>query len=235
MTAHRVAVVCAECGKNYQKRADRVTTPDYCCLSCRKDAGDRARAQRAINCLNCGGLFVPRIYQLKVGQGLYCSVLCSTTATIAARINPAAKAKAVATYKANGHHIKPKGQDSPYWTGGSRAATKRQTESGKAKARLAAYRAKNPEKVREWTQRRDNGMTGRLPRGTVSNLYRSQKGCCVYCHESLKRGYHVDHIMPIIRGGKHEPLNIQLLCPTCNLTKSARHPIDFAQMKGMLL
>ena len=29
--------------------------------------------------------------------------------------------------------------------------------------------------------------------------------------------------------------NLQLLCPTCNTKKSAKHPIDFMQSRGLLL
>jgi 5-methylcytosine-specific restriction endonuclease McrA len=45
----------------------------------------------------------------------------------------------------------------------------------------------------------------------------------------------MDHIMPLARGGKHSPANIQLLCPPCNLRKSAKHPIDYMRQLGWLL
>jgi 5-methylcytosine-specific restriction endonuclease McrA len=48
-------------------------------------------------------------------------------------------------------------------------------------------------------------------------------------------GYHKDHVVPLALGGEHAPNNIQLLCPACNLSKGARHPVDFMQSKGMLL
>ena len=39
-----------------------------------------------------------------------------------------------------------------------------------------------------------------------------------------KGKYHVDHRMPLSLGGSNYPDNLQLLCPTCNLSKSATHP-----------
>lgn len=35
--------------------------------------------------------------------------------------------------------------------------------------------------------------------------------------------------------GSNTDDNIQLLCKTCNLSKGAKHPIDFMQSKGFLL
>lgn len=40
--------------------------------------------------------------------------------------------------------------------------------------------------------------------------------------------------MPIARGGSNTDDNVQLLCPACNLKKSAKHPVDFMQERGFL-
>jgi len=69
----------------------------------------------------------------------------------------------------------------------------------------------------------------------IKALFTLQKGRCICCRESLKSGYHVDHIYPIINGGANGKNDIQLLCPTCNLSKGAKHPIDFMQSRGFLL
>ncbi len=45
----------------------------------------------------------------------------------------------------------------------------------------------------------------------------------------------MDHVISLAAGGEHAPLNIQLLCKTCNLKKSAKHPVDFMQQMGKLL
>jgi 5-methylcytosine-specific restriction endonuclease McrA len=41
--------------------------------------------------------------------------------------------------------------------------------------------------------------------------------------------------MPLKAGGTNDILNIQLLCKPCNLSKGAKHPIDFMQQRGFLL
>lgn len=65
-------------------------------------------------------------------------------------------------------------------------------------------------------------------------LLKIQKNLCLYCKEKLVK-YHIDHIVPIKLGGDNSKLNIQILCPTCNMRKNAKHPIKFAQENGLLL
>lgn len=76
---------------------------------------------------------------------------------------------------------------------------------------------------------------GQLSPDLAQRLLVLQKGKCACCHKSLDDGYHLDHNMPLALGGANEDSNIQLLCPFCNLSKSAKHPVDFMQQKGFLL
>lgn len=129
-----------------------------------------------------------------------------------------------------------KGEAHPKWTGGQKGWRSRRTESGEAAAALRAYRKANPEKVREWRQNRRAGVKGqKLPRGTVANLLVAQKKRCAACRRRLPKGYHLDHIVALSKGGQHVPANVQLLCPGCNTSKQARDMIDFMQSRGLLL
>lgn len=101
-----------------------------------------------------------------------------------------------------------------------------------------AYRAANTEKVR-WqssvkTARR-RGADGHFTLSEIRDLFRKQRGRCAICRFKLGADYHKDHIEPIYLGGTNWISNIQLLCPTCNLEKSCKHPIEFMQSKGLLL
>ena len=69
----------------------------------------------------------------------------------------------------------------------------------------------------------------------ASKRFRLQRGKCACCRVSIADGYHVDHIQPLALGGSNDKTNLQLLCPTCNTKKSAKHPIDFMQSRGLLL
>lgn len=70
-------------------------------------------------------------------------------------------------------------------------------------------------------------LGGRLNKNTVPNMLLQQECKCVYCKADLSEGYEVDHIIPISLGGCHEPWNLQLLCPSCNVAKGGKHPVDF--------
>ena len=69
----------------------------------------------------------------------------------------------------------------------------------------------------------------------VQILLARQRRRCAACAVNVRKNYHVDHIVPLARGGSNGPKNIQILCPHCNLSKGARDPIEFARQLGRLL
>lgn len=58
---------------------------------------------------------------------------------------------------------------------------------------------------------------------------------CYWCGAKCRSIYHVDHYVPLARGGRHEVANLVIACPPCNLRKSARDPYEFAVTVGRLL
>lgn len=70
----------------------------------------------------------------------------------------------------------------------------------------------------------------------AQKLLKLQGDRCVACKARLdEAGFHIDHIIPLSRGGTNEDKNVQLLCPPCNQAKAAKHPIDFMRQRGFLL
>jgi 5-methylcytosine-specific restriction endonuclease McrA len=97
---------------------------------------------------------------------------------------------------------------------------------------------KNQEKRQAYSQNRHakkRASKTRLSNDIIQKLLRLQKGKCACCGKLLGGKYHLDHIVPIALGGLHEDRNMQLLTPTCNLQKHAKHPVEFMQQRGFLL
>ena len=67
----------------------------------------------------------------------------------------------------------------------------------------------------------------------IDNLFALQQKSCPICRDQLT-DYQVDHIIPLSKGGLHHIDNIQLLCPTCNRSKSNKDPVEHMQSLGYL-
>ena len=108
----------------------------------------------------------------------------------------------------------------------------------KVRADCAAWMRNHPEVRISSEAKRRTAKTeagGSFSKEEIDDLYLKQKGKCAICRESTKEKFHRDHIYPVALGGTSDISNIQLLCPTCNCKKGAKHPIDYAQQIGMLL
>ena len=109
----------------------------------------------------------------------------------------------------------------------------------KARAANAAWYKANPISSRRLThdkRARKKASGGKLSPGLTLRLLAFQKNRCALCRKSLKKtGYHMDHIVPLVRGGKNEDSNIQLTCPKCNQKKGTKDPVAFMQSRGLLL
>jgi hypothetical protein len=107
-----------------------------------------------------------------------------------------------------------------------------------AKSISKNWRQKNTETVLAYNRNRrsicvSNG--GTHTGDDVLNILKSQHGRCAYCRKNCENRYHVDHIMPISKGGSNWPRNLQILCVSCNLEKCALDPIEYSQSKGLLV
>jgi 5-methylcytosine-specific restriction endonuclease McrA len=97
---------------------------------------------------------------------------------------------------------------------------------------------KNADRLKAyWHKRRANKINagGSYTAKEITALLSRQRSKCPICKTGISSKYHIDHIMPLTLGGSNYISNIQLLCPQCNLSKGARHPIEFMQSLGYLL
>jgi hypothetical protein len=69
------------------------------------------------------------------------------------------------------------------------------------------------------------GMTGKDYRSWVER----QKKVCYWCEAECCKNFHVDHVMPMALGGRHEAWNLSISCPRCNMLKGAMHPLDWIE------
>ena len=60
------------------------------------------------------------------------------------------------------------------------------------------------------------GFTGKERKA----VYEAYQGRCEHCDRPVGLKFDVDHIIPLFRGGKHEPANWALLCKPCHLEKT---------------
>lgn len=70
------------------------------------------------------------------------------------------------------------------------------------------------------------GSYGNVSTKIVSELRLEQNNKCFYCKKDLEN-FHIDHYIPISKGGKHIKENLRLSCPKCNLRKHNKDPEVF--------
>lgn len=107
-------------------------------------------------------------------------------------------------------------------------------------AYTAAFRAKNPFYRKDYRHRKREVENARSleRRAFIMNspyLVTNQdyvallRKPCVYC--GLK-SEHVDHVVPISKGGRHSIGNLAPACAKCNLTKGARFISEWKKVRG---
>lgn len=104
---------------------------------------------------------------------------------------------------------------------------------------IKAWRAANPDKNKEYKHRRRARKLeagGTFTADEYKSLLEAQGHRCAVCGADLREtGNHADHVVPLSKGGDNSILNIQALCPTCNLSKHDKDPIEFMNERGFLL
>lgn len=83
--------------------------------------------------------------------------------------------------------------------------------------------AKNRERARENVRRRRSRLravaTFAITERDIKRMLARHRNCCAYCSEPLTDGYHVDHVVPVSRGGANGIGNLAPACASCNVSK----------------
>ena len=114
--------------------------------------------------------------------------------------------------------------------------------------RKRQYRAKNSERQRDYyakwrllnkevirSHQRNNKAKRRAAEGShtaadIRRIYAEQEGRCAYCSVEVGEYFHVDHIIPLARGGSNWPDNLCIACETCNTRKRAMTGDEFRKV-----
>lgn len=115
--------------------------------------------------------------------------------------------------------------------------------SARRRLRYETHREQIKKEVRQWKQdhpeltktfdhnrraRKLNAPGSHNANDILAQLKR-QKNRCYYCGGKLVDKYHVDHIVPLSRGGSDDPENLVATCPRCNLSKGDKLPSEWAE------
>lgn len=107
------------------------------------------------------------------------------------------------------------------------------------RATTLRWARKNPEKIKINDHRRRArkiNAGGSFTAEDVEEIRKLQRNRCARCGKSLNgKEAHIDHIIPLARGGSNDRRNLQFLDALCNLSKHARDPIDDMRRLGRLL
>lgn len=113
------------------------------------------------------------------------------------------------------------------------------THSKEAVARAKKWAQDNPLEYRTWMNNRyarEKAAVGQFTYIDYFFAYEDQEGRCAYCGQRLflniKNDIHVDHVIPLAKGGTNWPENIVLACKNCNSSKSDKLLSDWLLTRG---
>lgn len=206
-----------------------------CCHSLPRSAFNRDRTKRdglTSRCIECSRAASSAWYRENRTRAL-----AEAAARHAAnpQMNRAAVAKYVATHperrKAAGRRYYEKNKEKV--KAAAKAAGQANPEERRARSR--AYNKAHPDQRRAASiARRARKMGGRIGDRKSYNAFvkwvrTARSIACYWCRKrTTPRQRHIDHVIPLIKGGVDVLANVCVACRACNQRKSAKLPEDFA-------
>jgi 5-methylcytosine-specific restriction endonuclease McrA len=154
------------------------------------------------------------------------------------------RAQTARYYRENRDRILAKWDD-PEYRERQRKNARKPKRAAKKKQKAAAYRDANREVLREKrreyhrsnpqkakakkAKRRamEKGAKGKTTASQISFLQKTLNYRCVYCNEPLGTDWHLDHLVPLSKGGTNYPNNLVPSCAKCNLQKGRKSLKNF--------
>lgn len=92
------------------------------------------------------------------------------------------------------------------------------------------WRLANPEKsIEKCLRRRALKIANGVFRVTAKDIRRLLQKPCVYCGAKSE---HIDHVIPLSKGGRHSVGNLVASCASCNLSKSNKFVMEWKVQSG---
>ena len=98
------------------------------------------------------------------------------------------------------------------------------------KVRTSQYKKDHPEQYQMYNNRRlASKKTSVVDKFAHQDIIAKYGNKCFYCNDLFT---HIDHYIPLSKGGSHTLENVRPSCEHCNLTKSNKLPDEFIKYKG---
>jgi hypothetical protein len=208
-------IVCLNCKEIFQVKKNRINNgAKFCSFYCKNtfkllNPNLYKKTKNNCTCKSCGKEFHLKQSSINRGRGNYCSKKCQSEyqkISMADNLNP--------NYKHG------KSYDYKFY----KATMDKWRKNNK---HIVSIHSRKQKSIRRCAE-------GKFSSKQIRELMIKQKSKCNNCFIKIDKKYHIDHIMPIKLGGNNYIDNIQLLCPTCNMRKGAKHPLDWAAENGRL-
>ncbi len=110
-------------------------------------------------------------------------------------------------------------------------------EKERLRSKMRYYQPGGKEKVTaryHLRRARLQASSGTYAPSQIQTKLKKQRHRCYYCmaefvKQKQKYKYHIEHVIPLSRGGTNDIDNIVLSCPLCNLKKGNKLPHEFAE------
>lgn len=92
------------------------------------------------------------------------------------------------------------------------------------------WRKNNPDTVASLAARRraqKANSAGSFTKEDIRLIGEQQGWRCWWCQKSVRSNYHIDHRIPLSRGGSNDANNIVISCQHCNLRKHSKLPHEW--------
>ena len=228
VTQQLTLTLCGECGGMFEASSPQTV---YCSNTCRNRVRER---RRMMPCAVCGELMHRSRTSLPEGEAkhrrcraeVWVHGRASTYGKRGCRCSECRAAASAAVREWTSKHN--------YWSDPEVVERRRQIRSSEdareaERARWARYYSENrpamiaAAKAKE--VRRKGVPTIPFTAEQLTDRLSMFAGCWM-CGDDLSDGLHVDHVKPLARGGWHCLSNLRPACPSCNISKGAKWPLD---------